>query len=332
MVDPVWWHPEALARRLPHLKERTRILAALRAFFVERGFLEVETPILQISPGLEPHLRAFSTRLESPFEQDTAETRYLHTSPEFAMKKLLAAGLPRIFQMARVFRNGERSDTHHPEFTMLEWYRAGATYFDLMDDVAALLAAVGEIRPVERITVAEAFQSLAGVDVLGTVDDLLAPSPGRLLVEARRLGLNAGDTLSWDDAFFVIFLALIEPRLGLNGPTILYDWPISMAALSRRKASDPRVAERFELYIGGVELANAFGELTDPAEQEKRFIKDMDLKEQLYGLRYPIDGGFLKAVGQLPDPCAGIALGVDRLVMALTGATAIDDVLWAHVE
>lgn len=333
-LDPkTWWHPDAIARRLPYLKERARIIATLRAFFLDRDFLEVDTPILQVSPGLEPHLRAFSTTLEQPFET-TGSPRYLHTSPEFAMKKLLAGGLPRIFQMTKVFRNGERAENHHPEFTMLEWYRAGATYTDLMDDVEALLAAVGEARPTQRLTVAEAFQAYAGVDVLATVDDPYAtsPDPVRLLAEARRLGLNAGDGLSWEDAFFLIALEYVEPRLGENGPTILYDWPASMAALSRRKASDSRVAERFELYIEGRELANAFGELTDPAEQEKRFSADMDIKERLYGIRYPIDQTFLQAVGRLPDPCAGIALGIDRLVMSLTGARDIADVLWAEVE
>ncbi len=332
--ETTWWHPDRMAERLPRLQQRARIVAGIRQFFTERAFLEVETPILQISPGLEPHLRAFTTTLESPFGEAHNVTRYLHTSPEFAMKKLLAAGLPRIFQMSRVFRNGERSDTHHPEFTMLEWYRAGATYGDLMDDIAGLLSWLGETRPVERLSVAEAFTHYAGIDVLATIADPTqpAPDPRPLLVAARRLGLNAGDGLSWDDAFFVIFLALIEPRLGFPGPTILYDWPLCMAALARRSKRDPRVAERFEVYVDGVELANGFGELTDAAEQERRFAHDMALKERLYGHRYPIDAGFLKAVGQLPDPCAGIALGVDRLVMRLTGATAIDHVLWAPVE
>lgn len=328
-----WWAPENLAARRPYLEARSRVMSAIRAFFVERDFLEVETPCLQVSPGLEPHLRAFKTDLEDPYG-GPPRTLYLNTSPEFAMKKLLAGGLPRIFQMARVFRNGERSPTHHPEFTMLEWYRADATYLDLMDDVEGLFAAVNVGRPVTRLTVADAFTDLADIDILATVSnpDDPRPDPALLKAEATRIGVRVGEGDSWDDAFFHIFLERIEPRLGRDGPVILYDWPACMAALSRRKDSDRRVCERFEVYLDGVELANAFGELTDAAEQRRRFSHDMDLKEALYGERYPIDEDFLAAVAALPDPCAGIALGIDRLVMAVSGAKRIEDVLWAEVD
>lgn len=327
-----WWHPDELARKRPTLEARLRVLAAIRRFFTERDFLEVETPALQVSPGLEPHLMAFETTLRGPFS-DAGRTRYLHTSPEFAMKKLLAGGLPRIFQMARVYRNGERSEHHHPEFTMLEWYRAGASYVDLMDDTEGLLSAVGIDRPTTRMTVQDAFARFAGIDLLATVPDPFdpAPPPEALKAEAARIGVRVGEGDSWDDAFFHVFLARIEPVLGRDGPVILHDWPACMAALSRRKDDDPRVCERFEVYLDGVELANAFGELTDPVEQRRRFEHDMDLKERLYGFRYPIDEAFLEAVGRLP-PCAGIALGVDRLVMAVTGASRIEDVLWAEVD
>lgn len=328
-----WWSPESLAARRPYLEARSKVITAVRSFFLDQDFLEVETPCLQVSPGLEPHLRAFRTELEDPYG-GPGRSLYLNTSPEFAMKKLLAGGLPRIFQMAKVFRNGERSPTHHPEFTMLEWYRAEATYADLMDDIEGLFAAVGIDRPVARLTVSEAFSTLADIDILSTVDDPDSPrpDPSRLKAEAARIGVRVGADDSWDDAFFHIFLDRIEPRLGREGPVILYDWPACMAALSRRKGTDRRVCERFEVYLDGVELANAFGELTDAAEQKRRFEHDMDLKQSLYGERYPIDPQFIEAVGSLPDPCAGIALGIDRLVMAVTGARRIEDVLWAEVD
>jgi lysyl-tRNA synthetase class 2 len=338
------WHADAYARRRPLLIRRARIVAAIRAWFLEQGFLEVETPALQVSPGLEPHLRAFPTTLEAP---DGRESRlYLHTSPEFAMKKLLAAGEPRIFQMARVFRNGERSATHHPEFTMLEWYRAGEGYERLMGDCEGLVKAAAEAAgtarlawrgreaepgtPFERLTVAEAFRRHAGFDPLAYL-----PGPGRFDVEgfaqaARRIGVTIAADDGWDDIFFKVFLDRIEPKLGHPRPTLLANYPIHMAALSRPKADAPHLAERFELYVAGLELANAFGELTDPAEQRRRFEADMDLKQRLYGTRYPIDEDFLSALAEMPE-ASGIALGLDRLVMLATGAETIDDVLWLPV-
>jgi lysyl-tRNA synthetase class 2 len=341
-----WWHPEEMAARRGFLEVRARTVAAVRRFFAERDFLEVETPCLQVSPGLEPHLRAFRTVLEEPFGQGDAEL-WLHTSPEFAMKKLLVAGLPRLFQMARCFRNGERSATHHPEFVMLEWYRAGASYTDLMDDCEGLLRAAAEaagvrearwrdrscdlFAPWERLSVAEAFARHAGIDLLATAVPAEAPDPEALAAEARRLGLSPGGADTWEDLFFRIFLEFVEPRLGVGAPTFLHDYPVSMAALSRRKDSDPRLAERFELYVAGLELANAFGELTDAEEQRRRFEADMDRKERLYGHRYPIDGDFLAALAFGMPESAGIALGVDRLVMLLAGADRIEQVLWAPV-
>ncbi|MFC7453964.1 EF-P lysine aminoacylase EpmA [Insolitispirillum peregrinum] len=331
-----WWHPDQVARRRPALEARARIVAAVRRFFTDQEFLEVETPCLQVSPGLEPHLQAFGTDLIDPYGEK--RRLYLHTSPEFAMKKLLVGGLPRIFQIARVFRNNERSTTHHPEFAMLEWYRRGASYLDLMEDVEGLIAATAQaagcpVPPCTRMTIAEAFQTYAGIDILATVDDPANPSPdpAALKAEARRIGVYVGENDSWDDAFFHISLDRIEPRLGEDGPVILYDWPASMAALSRRKADDPRVCERFEVYWKGVELANAFGELTDAAEQRRRFEHDMALKERLYGFRYPIDEEFLAALELGLPECAGIALGIDRLVMVLLGAERLEDVLWAEV-
>lgn len=336
-----WWHPEVFAARRDNLERRAAALAATRAFFAGQGFLEAETPALQVSPGLEPHLKAFRTQLREPFAEGGREL-WLHTSPEFAMKKLLVAGVPRLYQLARTFRNGERSSTHHPEFTMLEWYRAGAGYQVLMEDCEGLLRACAHALGVielrwggktcdphalwRRLSVAEAFHEYAGVDLAAAGDDV-----GALAAEARRLGLTVGEADSFDDVFFRIFLEFIEPHLGVGAPCILYDYPVSMAALSRPKPEAPHLAERFELYVCGLELANAFGELTDAVEQRRRFEADMDLKERLYGERYPIDEDFLAALGHGLPESAGIALGFDRLVMLLTGATSIDDVLWAPV-
>lgn len=346
MSGKPWWHPEAVAGRLPRLRARAAVVATVRRFFTEQGFDEVETPALQVSPGMEPHLTAFATTLEEPFGQGS-HTLYLHTSPEFAMKKLLAAGLPKLFQLARVWRNGERSPTHHPEFTMLEWYRAGASYRDLMDDceglLRACLAVAGEtafrradivcdpFRPWRRLSVAEAFGEFAGIDLLATAPDPRNPDRARLAAAAQGVGLHVGETDSWDDVFFRVMLDRIEPHLGHGVPTILYDYPVSMAALSRPSPADPRLAERFELYVCGIELANAFSELTDPAEQRRRFAADMDLKERLYGVRYPVDEDFLAALELGMPESAGIALGLDRLVMLATGAATIEEVLWSPV-
>jgi lysyl-tRNA synthetase class 2 len=308
----------------------------MRNVFAARGFTEVETPALQVSPGLEPHLKAFATRLDLPGEQSAP--RYLHTSPEFAMKKLLVAGVPRIFQLTHCFRNAERGATHSPEFTMLEWYRAGATYLDLVADCEALLRAAGARLMTwqgrvcdpygawERLTVAEAFSRHCGIEVLATIDDRAA-----LAAAAQPLGIAPHPGDSWEDLFFRIFLAAIEPKLGIGVPTVLYDYPIEMAALARPKASDPKLCERFELYVCGLELANAFGELTDAAEQRRRFGADVAKKRDLYGETYPIDEDFLAALAYGMPESAGIALGFDRLVMLASGATHIDEVLWAPV-
>lgn len=333
------WRPDKLAARLPYLKERGLLQAAMRRWFERHDFVEVETPILQEAPGAEVHLAGFSTEWRLP--DGAARARWLHSSPEFAMKKLLAGGVPKLFQFARVFRNAEGSALHHPEFTMLEWYRAGANYETIMDDCAALLRLTGvkELRfgdkvcdpeavPV-RLTVAEAFDRYAGVDLLATIGVEGGGDASRLSREAG-IALHAGD--AWDDVFFRIMFEKIEPHLGMGRPTILCEYPISMAALARAKPGDARVAERFELYCCGVELANAFGELTDPAVQRARLQADMAEKERLYSVRWPIDEDFLAALEHgLPD-CAGIALGFDRLVMLATGAKHIEDVLWLPVR
>ncbi len=340
-----WWRPDRFERKRGFLAARGRIAAAVRATFAGWDFLEVETPALQVSPGLEPHLMAFATELDEPGEG--RRTRYLRTSPEFTLKKLLAAGVPRLYELARVFRNGERGATHHPEFTMLEWYRAQASYRDLMGDCETLLRAAlaaaesaefrwqgrasDPSRPWLRISVAEAFQRWCGIDVLGSAPDPASPDLERLAAAARPLGIAPHPGDDWEDLFFRIFLARIEPELGVGSPAILYDYPISMAALARPKPEDPRLAERFELYVCGLELANAFGELTDATVQRRRFQQDQARKRARYGFEYPIDEDFLAALAHGLPESAGIALGFDRLVMLATGADRIDDVLWAPV-
>ena len=339
-----FWRPDVHADRRPALLARGRIKTALRRWFETRDFTEVEAAILQLSPGNETHLHGFGTTLID----NTAEAHpyYLHTSPEFAAKKLLAAGETRIFDFARVFRNRERTALHHPEFTMLEWYRAGEGYVALMQDCAALMAeaarAAGttmlrwrgiEVDPFaepERLTLQEAFRRHAGIDLLRTVTADHDADRGGLAADAIEAGIRVAEDDTWSDIFSRILSERIEPHLGRGRATILCEYPISEAALARPKPGDPRVAERFELYACGVELANAFGELTDPAEQRRRFEVDMDEKERIYGERYPVDEDFQAALALMPA-ASGIALGFDRLVMLCVGARRIEDVLWTPV-
>lgn len=341
-----FWHPESFARRAPMLAKRQRLIAALRGWFAGSDFAEVETPILQTSPGNEVHLHAFVTEFKS-LQGEPSQKLYLHTSPEFTMKKLLVAGVPRLYQLARTFRNGERSSRHHPEFLMLEWYRANSELAAIKDDCVGLIRAMADAidvrviktcdlsAPWESLTVCEAFKLYADIDLLATMQDVLHPDRGALAAQARDKGFRVmdheqgGDT--WEDIYFRILGEKIEPLLGQNVPTFLCDYPITQAALARPKLDDPLFAERFELYICGVELANAFGELSDADEQERRFAADMDAKERIYGDRYPIDADFIAALRHGMPPSAGIALGIDRLVMLCTGAEDITDVLWAPV-
>jgi len=316
----------------------------LRRCFESWGFVEVETAILQVSPGNEAHLHAFSTDLAAP--DGTRHRRFLRTSPEFACKKLLAAGEHRIFEFARAFRNRERGALHHPEFTLLEWYRAEEPYEVLMDDCGALLAAsaeaVGAQRLVfrdrtadplavpERMTVAEAFERFAAIDLLATSSPAGADRR-RLAAAARASGIRIAEDDTWSDIFSRVLVERVEPRLGLGRATILHEYPIAEAALARPSAVDPRVAERFELYACGVELANGFGELTDADEQRRRFEGEMAEKERVHGERYPLDEDFLAALATMPQ-ASGIALGFDRLVMLLTGASRIEQVIWTPVD
>lgn len=334
-----WWSPDRRRDRLPFLQARTKITRATRAWFDAQAFTEVETAALQVSPGNEAHLHAFATQALSLDGQ--ARPMYLHTSPEFACKKLLASGETRIFTLGKVWRNRERGPLHHPEFTMLEWYRANQPYQTIMADCAALLAAAAEAAGAdrlrcrgreadpfaepERLTVAEAFQRYADIDLLSVLDDRAG-----LASQAQGAGVRVAADDAWADIFSRVIVEKVEPNLGHGRATILYEYPSSEAALARPKAADGRVAERFELYACGVELANCFGELTDAVEQRRRFEIEMDEKEQVYGERYPLDEDFLAALAHMP-PASGGALGFDRLVMLATDATRIDQVLWTPV-
>jgi elongation factor P--(R)-beta-lysine ligase len=352
MARPVW-HPESFATRLPFLRRRALLTQATRKFFTARGYAEVETSYAVPTPGEEVHLRAFRTEREHP--DDRREPLWLHTSPEFAMKKLLVAGAGPIFQIARVWRNGEGSDLHAAEFSMLEWYRPGAGMDSLIEETTAYLRAVlppvvfcrgvtTDLSRIERLTVADAFARYVGADMLATAGD--APA----LAAAAGSRLRVGET--WEDLFFRLLLARIEPRIGRAHPTFLTHWPAAQAALARRDPADPRIAERFELFVCGIELANAFVELTDADEQRARFAADRARRHALLpepsphpsrpglarpsatspptatGPDWPLDEDFLAALAFGMPPSAGIALGFDRLAMIASGADRIDQVLW----
>jgi lysyl-tRNA synthetase class 2 len=346
MARMTWWSPEHHARRRPALLARNAVATAVRGWFGAGGFVEADPAALQVSPGNETHLHAFATE-EVALDGAAWRPLYLHTSPEFALKKLLTAGETRLFALARVFRNRERSALHHPEFTMLEWYRARAPYTALMEDCAALLAVAAEaagarrlaFRGVEadpfaepeRLTLAEAFGRFAGVDLLATVAPDGATNREAFAAAAGAAGVRVIADDTWSDVFSRVLAEKVEPAIGRGRATILCEYPIPEAALARPSPADPRVAERFELYACGVELANAFGELTDPAEQRRRFEADMADKARLYGERYPIDEDFLAALAHMPE-ASGAALGFDRLVMLCVGAPRIEDVLWTPVQ
>jgi lysyl-tRNA synthetase class 2 len=339
--DPIspWWAAGRHADRKPFLLARAAVTKAVRSWFEEQGFLEVETGILQVSPGNETHLHAPRAELTRP--DGTHYTRYLRTSPEFASKKLLAAGETKIFEFARVFRDRERGDLHLPEFTMLEWYRADSGYDAVMADSVVIIAHAAQATGIgqfsfrgkvadpfaepELITVANAFQQFAGIDLLATISSGVGDRAALAQAARDRVRLSEDDT--WSDIFSKVLVEHVEPRLGQGRLTILFEYPAPEAALARVKAGDPRVAERFEVYACGVELANGFGELTDAAEQRRRFTMAMNEKARRYGERYPLDEDFLAAVAHMPQ-ASGVALGFDRLAMLASGATRIDQVVW----
>lgn len=297
-----WWSAERHRDRQPFLAARTRIVRAVRAWFEAQGFVEVEPALLAPSPGAEIHVDAFE-----------ASQRFLHTSPEFAMKKLLAAGERRIYFLGKCWRRGEVGPLHAEEFTMLEWYRAGEDYTCIMDDC------------VEIARLACRASDARGLRWRGRAcDPELAPE--RLTVRDA-FARHAGGEPGAGDAFSQAIVRDIEPRLGAPGLTVLYEYPISEAALARPCPNDATLAERFELYACGVELANGFGELTDAAEQRARLEAAMAEKQRRYGARWPIDEDFLAALAHMP-PSSGVALGLDRLVTLASGARQISDVQW----
>jgi lysyl-tRNA synthetase class 2 len=334
-----WWSGDRYADIRPFLAARSAITKATRAWFDEQGFTEVETSILQVSPGNETHLHAPRTEL---IGADGARApRYLRTSPEFACKKLLAAGETKIFELARVFRDRERGHLHLPEFTMLEWYRANATYDAVMADSVVIIAHAAQATGIGRfsfhgrtadpfaepelLTVATAFERFADIDLLATVADGRGDRESLAAAVGQQVRITADDT--WSDIFSKVLVEHIEPNLGQGRLTLLFEYPVPEAALARAKPSDPRVAERFEIYACGVELANGFGELTNASEQRRRFTLAMDEKQRRYGERYPLDEDFLAAVARMPE-ASGVALGFDRLVMLASGASSIDQVVW----
>jgi len=332
------------ADRRPILLARGRIEAALKGYLGARDFLLVDPPGLQRSPGNETHLHAFGTQMIG--NDGVASPMYLHTSPEFTMKKLLAAGERRIASFGHVWRNRERSALHHPEFTMLEWYRAGEDYGSIINDCLAMLRLAAEaarakvlrfrdkdcdpFAEAERLSVVEAFARYAGVDLFASMDAEGATDGEALAAQMAALGMDVPEDRSWSYLFSRILVEKVEPNLGIGRVTVLDRYPAAEAALARRAADDRRVSERFELYACGVELANGFGELTDADEQRRRFGAEMDEKMRIYGERYPLDEDFLAALALMPA-ASGVALGFDRLVMLATGAPRIEAVLWAPV-
>ncbi len=337
------WHPESLAARLPFLRRRARLAADVRAFLAARGYAEVETPCLVPVPGMEVHLRAFRTAYRPHLGAGEARTLWLRTSPELALKRLLVAGAGPVFELARVWRNGEASPRHAPEFTMLEWYRPGLALDGLMEETEALVrsacppvVAHGGVAcdlslPFERISVAEAFRAhCRGLDILATVDPATAAGDGAALQRAAAAaGLRLDPTLGWEDAFFALLLDHVEPRLGRGRASFLTHWPAPQAALARRDPTDPRAALRFELFVARLELANAFDELTDPAEQRRRFEADVAARKALAGEEgWEVDEEFLAALAHGMPAGSGIALGFDRLAMLAAGAARIEQVLW----
>ncbi len=343
-----WWHPDKFEKRKAKLEIRQSALRSARLFFENERFSEAETPALQIMPAADPHIHTFETELLD-YDLKLKKTLGLHTSPELDMKKLLVAGAGDIYQICKVYRNAEESSLHHPEFTMLEWYRTNATYEDMMQDCQNLLrflcdkTQISEFKFMDKtsnphkefkkISVNSAFKNFANIKI-----EKILPSHDifdttkRFKNQLQENDITYSNNDNWDDLFFRVMAERIEPNLGVDQPTILYDYPAHMAALSRKKPDDPRYAERFELYICGLEIANAFSELTDVNEQRKRLEEDLRLKQQLYQKEYTIDEEFLRALEYGMPDCAGIALGFDRLVMLMAGADDIRDVLWAPVN
>ncbi len=333
----------------PRLKSiydtRIKIVRLIREFFWSLGFVETDTPIAVKYPGQEPYLNPVPVKFSDPVGKEA--NFYLHTSPELAMKKLLAAGYEKIFQIVKCFRNNESfGGIHNPEFSMIEWYRAPGKYRDIMDDTENLFKFVGKklnkqtvkyagkevgiFGNWERKSMKEIWQKYLNVNL----DDCLELESLKKL--ARDKNYNVDDADAYEDIFYKIFLNEIEPHLGNENPVFVYDYPAQMTSLSRLCENDSRYAQRFELYIGGLELANAFGELTDATEQKERLEKDKDLRAELGKATWPVDPDFIAALGGLPAKAqratAGIALGVDRMVVLFTEAKDINEVILGSIN
>ena len=340
-----WWNKEVLSDKMPFLRARNLAKNAIRQYFLDDGFTEVETAELQVSPGNEVHLLGLSTIWTSP-ELNSHEL-FFATSPEFSCKKLIAGGMERIFEFARVFRNRDLSPTHSPEFTMLEWYRANQDWNVTIQDTLNLCKAAAiannsheyrygklvipiDVKP-RRLTLQEAFLQYANIDMLATVFPDGTTDRDLFAKLALEIGITINDDDDWSDIFTKVLVAKIDPNLGIAEPTILCEYPLPEGALAQKCQHDKRVVERFELYICGVEIANGFGELTNATEQRARFEDAMIRQKEIYGKAFPIDEDLLEALELMP-PTSGVALGFERLVMLISGARRINDVLWTPFE
>lgn len=295
------------------IKARAKLLAKIREFFAARNILEVETPLLAHNSITDPNMHSFTAQYRE-------ETLYLQTSPEFAMKRLLAKGFGSIYQICKAFRNEEIGQQHNPEFTILEWYHINFDHHALMDEMDAFLHFLLGIRKAERFSYKQIFTKYLGIDPLES-------SVKQLQQCAIKNGLNNIPDLNYDDWLNILLTHFIEPHLGKDQPTFIYDYPASQAALARISTSDPRVAERFEVYIKGLEIANGFHELKNSQEQRQRFLADLQKRRELNLPKIPLDENFLQALGNNFPDCAGVAVGVDRLLMLLLDTRSIRDVI-----
>jgi elongation factor P--(R)-beta-lysine ligase len=339
-----FWNLGRYGERRGWLVARAGVSTFVRRWFDIKGFIEVQPAALQASPGNETHLHGFKTALILP--NGSLHDAYLHTSPEFAMKKLLAAGERQIFALTSVFRNRERTALHAPEFVMLEWYRAYTPLERLIEDCVAVVALAAHVAgtkgfvyrgreanpfdPPERLTVRDAFRRYAGIDIYDSLPINGRADSETLARQAKDSGVRVAPDDDWSDIFSRILSERVEPNLGLGRPTVLHAYPVSEAALAQVHPNDPRIAERFELYCCGVELANGFHELRDPGEQRRRFALSMKEQQRIFGVSYPIDEDFLAAVADMPD-ASGAALGFDRVIMLATGAKQVESVQWTPV-
>ncbi len=336
-----WWDKQNFKDKKPFLEARNKVKASLRNWFNAKDYTEVETGQLQISPGNEVHLLGLKTIWNSHIGQ--SHDLYFATSPEFSCKKLIAAGETRIFEFARVFRDRDIGPLHSPEFTMLEWYKVGADWHEIIDETLEVckisakangapnyiwknLSIPIETQPI-KLKVAEAFRQYANIDLDQVLGENGEAKRDEFALCAREVGINIEASDDWSDIFTKILVSKIEPNLGIKAPTIFYEYPYPEAALAQRCKHDRRYVERFELYICGIEIANGFGELIDAKEQRERFEKAMNKQKEIYGNAFPIDEELLDALGQMPQT-SGVALGFDRLIMLVSGARKIDDVLW----